>query len=185
MSSPEKMAAAMLRNLPDKTGKSLHEWHRILNDSGLEKHGRLLAFLKREHGVTHGFANLIVTRFLQADTAGANDLVALQYAAGKTGLRPIYDALTAAVAAFGEDVELAPKKTYVSLRRRKQFGLVQASTKTRVDVGLNLAGVAAGKRLEKSGSFNAMVSHRVRLSDVRDVDKQLIDWLKEAYNQAG
>ena len=65
---------------------------------------------------------------------------------------------------------LAPKKAYVSLRRRKQFGCLQPSTATRFDVGINLKGVAPAGRLEASGSFNAMVSHRVRVSDVKEVD---------------
>ena len=185
MSSPEEMAATMLRNLPDKTGKSLNEWHKILNKTSLEKHGQLVGVLKKEHGITHGFANLIVVKFRASDSEPGTDLVASQYAGGKAQLRPIYDALAKAVNRLGEDVEISPKKAYVSLRRRKQFGLIQPSTKTRVDVGLNLASAKATKRLEKSGSFNAMVSHRVRLSAVEDVDEQLIGWLKRAYQNAG
>jgi hypothetical protein len=86
-----------------------------------------------------------------------------------------------AVAKFGGDVEVAPKKAYVSLRRSKQFAIIQPSTKTRVDVGINLKGVAAGPRLEASGSFNAMVGHRVRLSARGEVDQELIGWLQQAY----
>ncbi len=185
MSSPAETAATMLRNLPDKTGKSLTEWHKILNKTPLEKHGQLVGFLKKEHGVTHGFANLIAIKFLEPDSVPDKELVASQYAGGKVQLRPIYDALAKAVTRFGEDVEISPKKAYVSLRRKKQFGLIQPSTKTRVDVGLNLAGAKATKRLEKSGSFNAMVSHRVRLSVAEDVDEQLISWLQRAYQNAG
>lgn len=85
---------------------------------------------------------------------------------------------------FGRDVELSPKKTYVSLRRSKQFGLIQPSTKTRLDVGINLKGVDPGGRLEKSGSWNQMVSHRVKLKSDKDVNKELIGWLKQAYEQA-
>ncbi len=179
------MAASMLRNLPDKTGKPLGAWHKILNKSSLEKHGQLVNLLKKKHGVTHGFANLIVIKFRDSGTQSGDDLVADQYSGGKADLRPIYDALLKAVQGFGKDVELAPKKAYVSLRRKKQFGLIQPSTKTRVDVGLNLPNVKASKRLEQSGSFNAMVSHRVRLSAVEDVDVQLMGWLQRAYQNAG
>ncbi len=185
MSSQEEMAATMLRNLPDKTGRPLNEWHKILKKTPLEKHGQLVGFLKKEHGVTHGFANLIVIKFRESDSEPGSDLVTSQYAGGKAQLRPIYDALAKAVTRFGEDVEISPKKAYVSLRRKRQFGLIQPSTKVRIDVGLNLASAKATKRLEKSGSFNAMVSHRVRLSVVEDVDEQLIVWLKRAYQMAG
>ena len=102
----------------------------------------------------------------------------------KSDLRPIYEALVKAMSSFGKDVEFAPKKAYVSLRRKKQFGLIQPSTKTRVDVGLNLGNAKATKRLEKSQGFNAMVSHRIRLENLDDIDQQLINWLKKAYEGA-
>ncbi len=185
MATPDEMAAKMLANLPDKTGKSLKQWHAILKKSKLEKHGQLVALLKSEHGVTHGFANLIVAKFREAGSALAPaSLVDAQYDGAKAGLKSIYDAVVAAVTRFGGDVEVSPKKTYVSLRRNKQFALVQPSTRTRVDVGLNLPGTRPTKRLEASGSFNAMVSHRVRVESVADVDKQLIAWLKKAYERA-
>ncbi len=184
MASPEEMAATMLRNIPEKTGKTLNEWHKVLKKTSLEKHGVLVKHLKTEHGVTHGFANLIVNKYLSTGSDSADDLVDTQYAGPKAELRPIYDALIKAVSGFGKDVELAPKKAYVSLRRKKQFGLIQPSTKTRVDIGLNLGKAKGTKRLEESGSFNAMVSHRVRVESVDDVDKQLIGWLKKAYESA-
>jgi len=90
-----------------------------------------------------------------------------------------------AVGEFGDDLEIAPKKSYVSLRRKKQFALIQPSTKTRVDLGINLKGKAAEEKLEGSGSFIAMVSHRVRLSSAADVDAGVIAWLKQAFEAAG
>jgi predicted transport protein len=184
MASPEEMAATMLANIPEKTGKSLAAWHAVLQKTSLEKHGQLVGVLKKEYGVTHGFANLIVSKFLAADPVADVDLVDQQYAGGKAELRPVYDALIKAVSGFGKDVEIAPKKAYVSLRRKKQFGLIQPSTKTRVDVGLNLSGVDASERLEASGSFNAMVTHRVRLGSVDEVDSELTKWLRQAYEGA-
>jgi hypothetical protein len=81
-------------------------------------------------------------------------------------------------------VDVSPKKTYVSFRRSKQFALVQPSTKDRIDVGINLKGVPSGPRLEASGSFNAMVSHRVRISNKTEINKELKDWLRAAYDAA-
>ena len=183
--SPEEMAAGMVANLKEKTGRDMAAWLKIVKAAGAAKHGEIVKLLKGEHGVTHGYANLIAHTYLNAgDAAGGDDLVAAQYAGPKADLRPIYDKLARAVAKFGKDVELSPKKTYVSLRRSKQFGLVQPSTRTRVDVGLNLKGEPAGGRLEASGSFNAMVSHRVRLESAADVDAELIGWLRKAYERA-
>lgn len=184
--SPEAMAQSMIDNLPEKTGKSLDQWLKILGKAGLEKHGEMVKLLKTEHGMTHGFANLVAHKFREGPEkgSGSDDPVDAQYQGAKAALRPIYEALVKKIEAFGDDVELAPKKAYVSLRRHKQFGLIQPSTKDRVDVGINLKGTEPGDRLEASGSFNAMVSHRVRLSSPKDVDKELIGWLRQAYDAA-
>lgn len=180
--SPEEMAASMIQNLPDKTGRSLDEWLKITRASGLEKHGQIVKMLKADHGMTHGFANLVAAKTLQSDVEPSrDDLVDGQYSGAKADLRSIYEAIVRAVAELGSDVEIAPKKAYVSLRRNKQFGLIQPSTRTRVDVGINLEGVAPTDRLEASGSFNAMVSHRVRLTEVSQVDAELVSWLRRAY----
>lgn len=184
MATPDEATATMLGNLPKKTGKSLGEWHKLLNQSSLDKHGALVKLLKTDHGVTHGFANLIVATYRDTGPQTDDSVIDAQYAGAKTHLRPIYDALVKAVSGFGEDVEFAPKKAYVSMRSKKQFGLIQPSTKARVDIGLNLSDAKATNRLEKSGSFNAMVSHRVRLEGLGDVDQQLISWLKKAYEEA-
>lgn len=183
--SPEEMEASMIANLKEKTGKSLDQWIKIATAGNRAKHGEIVKLLKEDHGLGHGYANLVAHKTLQSDagsTESADDLIEAQYAGAKAGLRPIYNALLAAVKKFGSDVEVAPKKTYVSLRRSKQFGLIQPSTKDRVDVGINLKGVKPSGRLEASGSFNAMVSHRVRVSEKTEVNSELIGWLREAYS---
>jgi len=81
------------------------------------------------------------------------------------------------VSEFGEGVEIAPKNAYISLRCSKQFAIIQPSTKTRVDLGINLKGTEPEGRLEASGSFYAMVSHRVQITDSKDVDDELNQWL--------
>lgn len=185
--TPQQMAQTMLKNVPDKTGKSVAQWCAILKKSGLDKHGEQVKFLKTDHGVTHGFANLIATLYRNdGKLPGADEsaLLEAQYAGPKADLRPIYDALITAASKLGKDVEISPKKTCVSLRRNKQFALIQPSTRTRVDLGINLKGTEPDGRLEASGSFNAMVTHRVRLTSPKDVDAQLKRWLKQAYAEA-
>lgn len=183
--SPDDALATMIANLAEKTGRTLDQWVASARASGAAKHGEIVKWLKSEHGLGHGYANLVAAKALESPAAaGGEGLVAAQYAGGKAALRPIYDALAAAVAAFGSDVELAPKKTYVSLRRSKQFGLIQPSTATRLDVGIQLKGVAPSGRLEASGSFNAMVSHRVRVERAEEVDAELVGWLRQAYERA-
>lgn len=180
--------ATMVRNLEEKTGRSLDAWIGLARNSGLEKHGEIVKWLKTECGITHGYANLIAITArngLNASRASTEDLEAGIFSGTKSDLRPIYDLLRAAVVAFGRDVEIAPKKAYVSFRRKKQFALMQPSTATRLDVGLNLKGVELFGRLEPSGSFSAMCTHRVRIVSAEDVDAEVIGWLGEAYSQAG
>ncbi|HSG91089.1 MAG TPA: DUF5655 domain-containing protein [Pseudomonadales bacterium] len=188
MHDADAQLQTMITNMKSKTGRSLPEWLALTISADAEKFGQLVKWLKAEHGVSHGYANLIASQTISARSGGAGsevDLVDAQYAGAKTALRPILDAIAMAVQAFGDDVELAPKKTCVSLRRRKQFALVQPSTKTRVDLGINLPGTPTTARLEASGSFNAMVSHRVRLASPAEVDGEVVAWLRAAYDAAG
>ena len=182
--SPEDMAASMVANMPEKTGKSMDQWLKIAKAAKLEKHGEIVKHLKAEHGLGHGYANLVAHTLKQDGVQVSDDPIAEQYAGVKAELKPIYDAIMKHVEKFGKDVEISPKKGYVSLRRNKQFALIQPSTKTRVDVGLNLKGEPATARLENSGSFSAMVTHRVRIEGKGEVDKELVGWLREAYTRA-
>ncbi len=184
--SPEEVEATMIENLEVKTGRDLDEWLRLARSSGFAKHGELVRHLKEEHGIGHGYANLVAHRFFSGDPATHSEaaLVEAQYGGPKAALRPLYHRLATAVQGLGEDVVVSPKKTYVSFRRRKQFALAQPSTATRLDVGINLPGVSPRGRLEASASFNAMVSHRVRVAGMGEIDQELLAWLRTAYERA-
>lgn len=187
MTSIDEATQTQIRNIETQTGKTLDALIQSGLATGKEKHSELRQFFQDEYGLTYGNANTvaILTRDKMKGTAGEEEnFVDAQYDGKKLALRPIYDALTAAVLKFGDDVEISPKRTYVSLRRNKQFAIVQPTTATRVDVGINLKDVPPGDRLEASGSFNSMVSHRVRVAHVADVDDELLGWLHQAYEQA-
>ncbi len=179
-SSPEEQLATMMANIPEKTGKPLSDWIEIIKTSGLEKHGAILKFLKEEHGVSHGFANLIAAK--ARESGEEVDLVEAQYSGSKEALRPLYEDIVAFARSLGSDVEIAPKKASVSLRRKKQFALVTPATKARIDLGVALKGEEPTNRLE---SYNAMCSHRIRLEAVSDFDEEVKGWVKEAYSRSG
>ena len=144
----------------------------------------MMTFLKKEHGVSHGFANTIAQLYRKDPGESEEDLVVAQYE-GKENLKPIYDKLIDEISQFGNDVELAPKKAYVSVRRKKQFAILQPSTKNRFDIGLNIKGVEAEGKLEKAGSWNTMCTHRIKTSELSDITVDVINWIKEAYEGAG
>lgn len=182
----EDATATMIANMAEKTGKPLDAWLKVVARSKLNKHGEIVSMLKTAHAMGHGFANLVAHKALASDAASneGDDLLSAQYASAKSGLKPVYDKLVKIIGAFGKDVELSPKKAYMSLRRSKQFGLIQPSTATRLHLGLNLKGVTPSGRLEASGSWNAMCSHRVKLASLADVDSEVKAWLKQAYDAA-
>ena len=159
--------------------------------------------LKADHGMAHGAAHRVslLSRHAPAPDAALasgpatasgsgpaspGEVADALYTGKKAALRPLHDELMAMVHAMGPDVSLAPKKGYVSLRRpRKQFAMIQPSGAGRIDLGLILPGVPAAGRLEAAGSFNALFTHRVRVTSAGDLDDALAAWLAAAYAGAG
>ena len=191
MSDIAKAIATQLANIEKRSGKSLAELAAIIKASGLSKHGEIRDMLKRDLGLGHGDANTLTHHALQSDGQSAavaagqstDDVVAALYTGPKAELRPIHDKLMAEINKFGE-FEIAPKKTYVSLRRKKQFAMIGPATKTQVEVGLNIKGLAGGDRLVEQPP-NSMCNYKVRLSTVKEADAELIGWLKKAFESAG
>ena len=172
----------MIANMPEKTGKSLEEWKVLLKEKSFSKHSEGVKFLKSEYGVTHGFANTIVTLSKEENT-NPTDLVAAQYQ-GKEHLKPIYDLLVEYVNSLGDDITITPKKGSVSIIRKRQFILIKPATKTRIDLGFKLKDKPTTDRLEHSGPFGTMCTHRVRLTQVSDIDAELKAWISEAYDKS-
>lgn len=179
------MEDKMIDNMKEKTGKKLDQWIAIIAREKFEKHGEIIKFLKSEHGMTHGYANLVALKYRRSDAGSSDpmDLIRGQYK-GKEDLFGLYERIVADLKTFAPEAEIAPKKAYVSLRRKKQFGLIQPSTKKRLDLGLVLKDTEPQGKLEKSGSFNSMCTHRIRLETPSDIDADVMNWLREAYKQA-
>jgi hypothetical protein len=181
MSTVDDATATMVANFPAKTGRPLEDWLKLVRASGLTRHGEIVSMLKAEHGMSHGFANLTALRALNPADAAADDPLDAIYAGAKAPLRPLHEAVVSVARAFGADVELAPKKSYVSLRRAKQFATVGPASGGRIEVGLNLAGRESGGRLEPT---SGMCTHRVRIAAEAELDPELRGWLREAYDRA-
>ena len=110
--------------------------------------------------------------------------IAKHFTGSKAGWRSTYDDLAAKLSQFGPDVKIAPAASYLYLKRGgKKFGIVQVSGK-RMDVGIKLKGTPAEGRFAEAGSWNAMVTHRVQIEDAGQLDAEVLDWLKRAYDQA-
>ena len=193
MSTVDRGLEAQIRNIEAQYGKPLSEWIALVHASGHTKHTEIVAFLKNSYGMTHGAAHRIALHARAAAGASSggtaqttgDDPRADLYSGKKSGLQPIHDALITAIRALGPDIEQAPKQGYVSLRRKKQFAMIQPTTATRIDVGLILKDVPPAERLESAAGFNALFTHRVRVARIEEVDDQLRGWLQQAYDRAG
>ncbi|MEP2024856.1 MAG: DUF4287 domain-containing protein [Reichenbachiella sp.] len=172
----------MIDNMPEKTGKALDEWKKILKEKAFEKHGEAVKYLKTEHGITHGFANTIVL-LSKEQNQSSEDLVGMQYK-GKESLLPIYEALVRYLKSLGSDVTITPKKGSVSIIRKRQFVLIKPATKSRIDLGFKLKDKPTTDRLGDSGPFGTMCTHRVMIEEVSEVDNELKIWMQEAYDQS-
>lgn len=191
MADLAQAVATQLANIEKRSGKSLAELAEIVRSCGRIKHGEIRDYLKTELGMGHGDANTLVHHVLQSDGASAaaasgastDDVVAALYSGPKAALRPIHDAVMAQLAGFGA-FEIAPKKTYLSLRRKKQFAMLGPATNNRVELGLNIKSLPAHERLLEQPA-GGMCNYKVRLISVDEVDAQLFGWLHQAFDAAG
>jgi hypothetical protein len=190
MSAVQKAYETQISNIQAKTGKTLAELRAFAKASGIVKHSELRS-LFQQLGLGYGDANALVHAVLESDGeraaaasgATAEDVLGEIYTGGKAHLRPLHEALIAQLDSWG-DFERAPKKGYVSLRRKKQFAMVGPANTAQLEVGLNMKGVAATERLIEMPP-KSMCQYRVRLSTVGEVDAELLGWLREAFESAG
>ena len=190
MDAVEKAYQTQLKNIQTKTGQTADQLFALARQSGLTRHGEIRDFYKRELGLGHGDANSLAKFYLAPGsgaapgaTAAPDDKADEIYSGAKAALRPLHDKVLAAITRLGP-FETAPKKTYLSLRRKKQFAMVGPGSKGRLEVGLNLKGLPAAARLEAQAP-GGMCQYKVFVTEAREVDKELIGWLKQAYEAAG
>nr|WP_316640181.1 DUF5655 domain-containing protein [uncultured Roseateles sp.] len=184
MSDPHAAQQTQLRNIEARTGHNLDSFRKLLAASGLAKHGEKRSMLMQTLGLGYGDANAIVNLAAQAPApaAGADPLDAI-YTGPKAHLRPLHEAVIAAVNGFGR-YEIAPKKANVSLRRKKQFATLGPATKDALELGLNVKQLPAHARL-KVIPPGGMCQFSTRLGRPEDIDADLLAWLRAAFDAAG
>lgn len=189
MADLDKAVQSQLANIHKRTGKSTGDLFRILGTCGLAKHGERVAYLKDKLGMGHGDANLIVHLCRQAEQPAVapsgeiKDPLDQLYQGKKQHLKPIHEALLRKMHDLG-DYETAPKKTYLSYRRKKQFAMIGPATNSRVELGLNVKGLTPTDRLKQMPP-GKMCQFLVQITDSSQVDDELAGWIKTAYESAG
>lgn len=181
---------AYLDNIQAKTGKTPEDFKALAQKKGFlkpgVKAGEIVSWLKQDFGLGHGHAMAIVLMLQQvnAPRLTADQGISRHFSGTRSQWRKPYDQLVRRIEKFGPDVRLAPTNTYISmLRNGHKFGVLQV-TSDRLDVGIKLKGAPANGRFEKAGSWNNLVTHRVRVNDPKQIDAQVMSWLRQAYDQA-
>jgi hypothetical protein len=186
--SPKEMIEAISRNLPAKTGKTFDQWVAVAK-KGPKDRKALTAWLKTKHAL-----GTVTATFIAADAVGESivdeysdegKLLDGMYSGEQAALRPVYDKLAETVQLLGKDVALTVCKTYVGMRRARQFGMIKPATKGRVFLGLTLPDVEPAGRLLKAGSIgNDRMTHRIEIAAPKEIDGEVKRWLKAAYDRS-
>lgn len=185
MDNVDKATQTQLANIQSKSGKTLSQLYSLISESGLSKHSEIRDMLKTALGLGYGDANALALAYkksLEAQPQANHDVLDDIYTGPKAGLRAIHERLMGEITQLGS-FDIAPKKGYVSLRRKKQFAMVGPGTKQRLEVGLNMKGAKGSSRLQEQPA-GGMCQYKVFLSSVDEVDAELMAWVRQAYNSA-
>ena len=191
MDAVEKATETQLQNIQKRSGKTLEQLFDFIRSSGLTRHAEIREMLKSSLKMGYGDANILAHVYLKSleEQARHNTEVADMdpldeiYSGNKAVLRPLHDTLMEAIESIGP-FEISPKKGYLSLRRRKQFVMLGPGSKSRLELGLNIKGIEATPRLSAMPP-GGMCQYKVWLIDPVEVDGELLDWVKMAYEEAG
>ena len=185
--SAQKALETYRNSIEAKTGQKIESVIAQTKAKNFAKVGEAVAWLKAEYGLGHGHASYVAQRAINDDkfSAPAEDKLADHFAGDKAKWRKPYDKMAKEVAKFGDDVKLSPNRTYINLQRgEKKFGIVQISSAERMDIGIKLKGAGPIGRVEAAGAWNAMVTHRIRIADPKEINAEVFVWLRQAYEKA-
>lgn len=187
------MVQSWVVSLPQKTGRSLDEWIRLVKKEGPSLEQDRRDWLKANYGLGTNTAWWIAERAIgrslesedpKAYLRAAEGYVAGMFAGKKAGLRPVYDAILKLVLTLGRDVKICPCKTMVPIYRRHVFAQIKASTANRIDLGLALEDSSVPERLIDTGGLvkKDRITHRIIVASPAEVDAEVKHWLRFAYN---
>ncbi len=178
---------AYLDNIKLKTGKSPEDFLKLAEKKGLLKKevkaGEIVAWLKNDFELGHGHAMAIYNVFKSASQpiTSIEQKIEKHFSGKKSSWRKTFDSLIGKLNEYGEDVKIASTSSYLSiLRDKKKFAIVQVNA-DRMDIGIKLKQNKPTNRFEPAGTWNNMVTHRVRISDPKEINAELLKWLKQAY----
>jgi hypothetical protein len=189
------MIQKWIAELPQKTGRSLDEWVRVVREEGPATEKECRDWLKKGHGLGTNTAWWIAERAKGEGGLGLADddpeaylraapgYVDAMFAGPKTGLRPLYDRLLALGLGLGPDAKACPCKTIVPLYRNHVFAELKPTTRTRIDLGLALRDTPVTGRLIDTGGLakKDRITRRIPITCPEEIDAEVERWLRTAY----
>jgi len=186
------MVQKWIKELPEKTGRSLEEWMALTQKSGPATEKERRDWLKKEYKLGTNSAAWIAERLEgkggeedspEAYLKTAVEWVEAQYSGPRAGLRPLYEELLKLGLGLAKDVKACPCKTMVPLYRNHVFAQIKPATNTRIDFGLALGNMRTPKRLIDTGGYEKKdrITHRIEVKSKADIDDELKKWLRKAY----
>ena len=183
----QEMREWCARLLESRTGQGVAAWRERIAAGPPAKRAdepALRRWLSAE-GVT-GYAQALLVwetfgypGFLVAD---ADELIDRQYA-DRPQLRPVFDAVLAALPALPGPVTVQARGTLVSLvSPRRTFAVLMPTTKSRVDLGLRLDTTEPGGRIRPARDLG-QATVRIPLTTPGEVDEEVRAWLTKAYDE--
>ena len=187
--SPQDMMSAVTASMKKRTGHSLQEWVDLVLASGIDPldQNSVRRWLKSEHGVLQNSQWAIATAAARAagwETPTDEEYVNQQFQGAKADLRPIFDRLRKIIQGFGKDVQMEGRATYIPFSRHRQFAAIAAATRSRVDVGLRYT-KAPKSALLVVANAPGKATHKISLTSVAAINKEVESLLKAAYTQNG
>lgn len=182
---------AYLDTIKQKTGKTPDDFTELAAQKGLigptVKAGDVIAWLAADFGLGRGHAMAIygILKDDGARRATSSEVKVDQlFSGGRAVWRPAFDNLLARLEAAQLAVTVAATDSYVSLLHgTKKFAIVKV-TADRFDLGIKLKSALPTERFEAAGSWNTMVTHRVRIAKESELDDEVLEWLNRAYDAA-
>jgi Domain of unknown function (DUF5655)/Domain of unknown function (DUF4287) len=188
-----RMVQSVIAGMKKKTGRSLEEWLKLVNQEGPASEKDRATWLMEEHGMGTNYAAWIAACSLdRSNETGsaeeylqhAKDNVEKMFSGPKQHLRTIYDEILKYALTMGPDIRVSPCATIVPIYRKHVIAQIKPTTRTRIDLGLALKNAKVPKRLINTGGFEKKdrISHRIELIKPEDFDSEAKRWMKVAYD---
>jgi len=188
------MVQKWIADLPEKTGRTLEQWMKLIKTEGPKDEKKCHMWLKERHDFGSNTAGWLAKRALGNQMGLADEdpkhylkmaksNVEEMYAGAKAHLRPIYEALLDLCLNLADDVKACPCTTIVPLYRNHVIAQIKPTTNSRIDFGFALKDTPATGKLIDTGGFakKDRITHRMEIKSLKDINAELKKWLKKAY----